>query len=234
LRKLHLPLGTRHSPLVVGVGFLATFLSALASAQTSPDSFTIPAGSTLHVVLTTVLSSKNSQDGDPFSAKVEEPLFDHGYEVVPAGSMAGGRVSFVKPPGRATGVAEMRLAIDSLVTPDGAKYLITASLKEADGAKVEGEEGTIVGPGKNKKAGAEETGVAAGAGAGIGAIADGGPGALYGAGIGAIAAVVHRLSKRHPDIVLQEGTDMIFTVSRTTIAKKTAKNGAVDGAATKP
>jgi len=141
--------------------------------------------------------------------------------------MVGGRVTMVKPPGRATGVAEMRLAVDSIQTPDGNNYAISAALEGADGAKVNSDEGTIVGEGKNKKAGAVETGVAAGAGAGIGAIADGGTGALYAAAAGAVAAVVHRLSKRHPDIVLAQGTQMTFTISRTATAKKSAKGSAL-------
>lgn len=234
VKRFRSSLVTRHLSLLLGAAFLFGIFPALAVAQTSPDSFTIPAGSTLHVVLATVLSSKNSEDGDPFSAKVEEPIFDHGYEVVPAGSMAEGRVSFVKPPGRAKGVAEMRLTIESLVTPDGNKYVIAASLADADGVKVKGDEGTIVGPGKSKKDGAIETGVGAGIGAGVGAIADGGTGALYGAGIGAIAAVVHRLSKRHPDIILAQGTDMAFTISRATTAKKVERGGARAGAASNP
>jgi hypothetical protein len=197
------------------------FFPALAVAAT--DTFTIPAGTELDVKLTSTLSTRTGQNGDPFTAEVDEPIFWHGVEVVPAGSTLTGHISFVKEPGRAKGHAEMRLTPEMIVTPDGTKYAISAALQKAEdvnGSKMQGEEGTIVGAGKSRRDTAIESGIGAGVGAGVGAIADGGSGALYGAAIGATAALIHRLTRRHPDLVLPPGTELTFVISRPAAAVK--------------
>ena len=186
------------------------------------DTLTLPAGSHLYVRLTTILSTRANQTGDPWMAQVVEPIIGGGEELVPSGSTVEGRVTLVKPPGRAKGVGEMRLTAESITTVDGTRYLISASLEDAQGAggaKVKGEEGTIKGP-SSKKDDAVETGIGAGVGAGVGAVAAGGTGALYGAGIGAGAGLVHSLFKHGKDIVLPRGTEMTFEISRATTAKR--------------
>jgi type IV secretion system protein VirB10 len=151
---------------------------------------------------------------------VVEPIFGKGGEIVPEGSTVDGHITYVKGPGRVKGKGEMRLVVDSISTPDRSKYDIVASLKEAQGEKVKDEEGTMQGPGKDEKGTAVETGVGAAAGAGVGAIAHGGTGALYGAGIGAMAGLAHGVLKKGKDIVVPQGTEMTFVISRDTIAKK--------------
>jgi len=203
---------------------------AVAAALPAPlswaaDTFTLPARTTLHVRLTVQLSSRTTEAGDRFTADVTEPIFSGGEEVVPAGSTMEGRVSFVKKPGRAQGIAEMRLTPEKIVATNGTQYLISAGLENAEGApdvQVKDEEGTLKGKGKSKKTTAEEAGIGAGAGAGVGAIADGGTGALYGAAIGAGAAALHRLFKRHQDIVVPVGTELTFILNRAATAKKVA------------
>ena len=200
---------------------ILALLPALDAAD--DDSFPLPAGTTLQVQMTTTLSTKVNQNGDEWSGRVVEPVFGKGREIVPAGSTVDGRVTYVREPGRAKGPAQMRLIAESITTPDHVKYVIVASLQDAQGAgdaKVQGQEGTIQGPGKDDKSAAKEAGIGAGAGAGIGALAHGGVGALYGAGIGAAAAVVHTLVKRHKDLILPQGTELTFTLSRDSTAKK--------------
>ena len=184
------------------------------------DAITLPAGSELQVQLITTLSSKTNETGDLWTGKVVEPLFGKGGEIVPEGSTVDGHITYVKAPGRVKGKGEMRLIVDSISTPDSSKYNIVASLKDASGTKVKDEEGTMQGPGKDGKGTAVETGVGAAAGAGVGAIAHGGTGALYGAGIGAMAGLAHRILKKGKDIVLPQGTEMTFVISRDTTAKK--------------
>jgi hypothetical protein len=209
--------------LTVGaLSVLATLASPLAA---STDTFTIPAGTTLDVQLTSTLSTKTNQTGDLFTGKVTEPIFYQGEEVVPEGSAVQGHLTFVQPPGRVKGKAEMRLVLDAIKTPDGQNYSLAAQLQEVKGptgVTVKGNEGTIQGPGKDTKGGAIETGVAAGVGAGVGAIADGGSGALYGAAIGAVVAVAHTLAKHHGEATLPPGTDMTCAVPRNVTATKAA------------
>jgi hypothetical protein len=200
---------------------IVALLPALCAAD--DDSFPLPAGTALQVQLTTTLSTKVTQNGDPWSGRVVEPIFGKGQEIVPAHSIVDGRVTYVREPGRVKGPAQMRLIAESITTPDNIKYVIVASLQDAQGAenaKLKGQEGTIQGPGKDKKSAAKETGIGAGVGAAVGALADGGTGALYGAGIGVATALIHSLVKHHKDLILPQGTELTFTLSRDATAKK--------------
>ncbi len=211
--------------LILSIAGLVAWALLAGPTAYSDDVPSIPAGSTLQVRLITTLSTGANQNGDPWMGKVIEPIFSGGQEVVPAGSTVEGRVTYVKPPGRAKGVAEMRLVMDSITTAQGIQFSAAAGLKDAEGAngKVSGEEGTIKGSGKSKKDAAIETGVGAGAGAGVGAITAGGSGALYGMGIGAAAAVIHNALKRHKEVIVPQGTELTFQIPRDTPGKKITK-----------
>jgi hypothetical protein len=203
---------------------LATGLAAMIVFSTlsfaSDDAITLPAGRELHVQLITTLSSKTSETGDLWTGKVVEPIFGKGGEIVPDGSTVDGHVTFVKAAGRVKDKGEMRLIVDSISTPDASKYNIVASLEDAEGAKVKDKEGTMQGPGKDTKGTAEKAGVGAAAGAGVGAIAHGGTGALYGMGIGAAAGLAYGVLKKHKELILPQGCEMTFVISRDTTAKK--------------
>lgn len=194
---------------------LASILAIPAFAANSGPA--LPAGTRLHVELTTTLSTKDNEKGDPFTAEVEDPIFTGGEEVIPAGSQVYGHVTYVQSPKRVKGVAEMRLTVDGVTTKSGLHYNLAASLGNQDNAggnKVSGDEGTIQGAGKSKKETAKDSGIGAAAGAGVGAIAAGGPGALYGAGLGALAGAIRMLGKKHKDLVLHPGTELTFVTNR--------------------
>ena len=199
---------------------LAAMLTISTFSFAADDAITLPAGSELHVQLITTLSSKTSETGDMWTGKVVEPIFGKGGEIVPDGSTVDGHVTFVKSAGRVKDKGEMRLIVDSISTPDTSKYNIVASLEEAQGAKVKDEEGTMQGPGKDAKAMAKDAGIGAAAGAGVGAIAHGGTGALYGMGIGAAAGLATGLLKKHKELILPQGCEMTFVISRDTTANK--------------
>jgi type IV secretion system protein VirB10 len=201
---------------------LAGILAFSIVSFAADDAITLPAGSELQVQLLTTLSSKTNETGDMWTGKVVEPVFGNGREIVPQGSTVDGHITYMKAPGRVKGRGEMRLVMDSISTPDTSKYNIVASLKEAQGANVKDQEGTLQGPGKDGKGTAVETGVGAAAGAGIGAIAHGGTGALYGAGIGAVAGLVHGAFKKGKDIIVPSGSEMTFVIPRDTTAQKVA------------
>lgn len=194
---------------------LAAFILPISLAAATKPAVIIPAGTQIDVQLTTTLSSSANQQGDPFLAEVEQPVFAHGEEVIPAGSTLRGHVTFVRPPGRVKGKAEMRLVADSVTTKAGKQFVFAAQLAKdnsQDGVKV-GSEGTVVGAGKSMKQAAKDSGIGAAAGAGIGAIADGGQGALYGAGIGAVALAIRSLAKHHKNVVLGAGTELTFVLT---------------------
>ncbi|MGH9397452.1 MAG: hypothetical protein ACRD18_11460 [Terriglobia bacterium] len=211
----------------MAVAFLAPAL--LSAANTASAIPVIPAGTQLDVQLTTTLSSSANQQGDPFLAEIEQPIFASGHEVIPAGSTLRGHVTFVRPPGRVKGKAEMRLVADSITTKAGKQFVFAAQLAQdnsPDAVKV-GSEGTVVGAGKSKKDAAKDSAIGAAAGAGIGAITDGGQGALYGAGIGAVAAAIHTLAKHHKNVVLDAGTELTFMLTSPMTESHATKSSAV-------
>lgn len=215
--------------------------AALAEGVNAPPS--IPAGSLLHVKLNTTLTSKTNKSGDTFTGEITQPIVANGKEVVPKYSMVYGHVAFVKPSGRIKGTAQMRVVLDKVVTPDEDKeFLLPSSLDDSNNAPcahVKDDEGTIQGCGKSKKSAAKDAaivgGLGAAAGAEVGVASMGGcdpyygcyPGTgpglgtdiAYGAGIGAGTALLYNLFKHEKDIILVEGSELTFTVNRTSEAK---------------
>jgi hypothetical protein len=210
--------------------YLLALLSALTLAAgpagvaaDEGSNIPLPAGTELQVRLTSALSTKNSDNGDPWVGRVVEPIFAQGREVVPASSRVDGHITYLKAAGRAADTGEMRIVADTITTPGEGTFTIVASLQDAqgaDGAKVKDEEGTIQGPGKNAKDAAKEAGIGAAVGAGVGVMTAGGTGALYGAGIGVVAAAIHSLAKKHKGVVLPPGTEMTFVLSRASLSKQ--------------
>jgi hypothetical protein len=196
----------------------------------------LPAGSTLHVKLTTTLTSKTNKNGDPFTGTVAQAVNVNGTELIPKGSSVDGHVAFVKSSGRVAGKAEMRVVLDSITTPDDMKYDLNATLDDAAGGGAcgqtpSGDEGTIKGCGKSKKGALKDAAIAGGVGAGAGATVGmgkaieceyygmcNGPGfgtdVLAGAGIGVGTALIYNIFKHEKQIVLVNGTPLTFIVAR--------------------
>jgi hypothetical protein len=216
----------------------ATLLPAGLASDTKtppPAPQLIPAGSLLHVRLTCTLTSKTSKAGDPLTGIVTQPITVDGKELVPAGSSVEGHVTFVKQSGRIAGVAQMRVVLDDIITPDDLKLVLPAGLDDMNAGPCAktgtDDEGTIKGCGKNKKDAAKDAAIGAGMGAGAGSMVGigstidceyygncGGPGfgtAIgAGAGIGAGTVLIYDLLKHEKHIILVQGTTMTFVVSR--------------------
>jgi hypothetical protein len=209
------------------------------------DALTVPAGSVLHVRLTTTLTSKTNKTGDRFTGSVSQPITVNGQEVVPAGSTVEGHVAFIKHAGRIKGKAQMRVVVDDILSPEGdVKFPLAAGLEDTHAGPCastgKDEEGTIEGCGKSKKDAVKGAAIGAAVGAGAGATVGmgheidceyygncGGPGMGtdigYGAGIGAGTVLIYNLLKHEKDIVLVQGTDLTFVVHRTTTGVKNAQ-----------
>lgn len=214
---------------------------AAIAKSNAPAPLTLPAGAMLHVRLTTTLTSKTNKTGDKFTGIIDDPLTISGKTVVPGGSLVEGHVAFVKPSKRIKGVAQMRVLLDTVTTPDDLRYNLTGTLEDAQGSACgktgSDNEGTIKGCGKSKKGAAEATAIAAGVGAGTGATIGlgheidcryygncGGAGmgtdVMYGAGIGAATGLIYSIFKHEKDLILVEGTDLTFVVNRSVEAKQ--------------
>jgi hypothetical protein len=164
------------SGIVIGV-----IAACIASALGVDKPLSIPAGTSLRVKLSTLLSDKTNKAGDPFTAEVAEPIIVDGQEVIPAHSTVDGHVAFVKQSGRFKDKAEMRLVVDKVTTPDEVVFPLSSTLQEAHdvnctnstvGSKANGkpsEEGTITGCGKSVKDAAKSAAIVGAMGAAGGA-----------------------------------------------------------------
>lgn len=225
------------SKWMLSLGLMAA-VSLPLFGQTADPKPPIPAGSALHVKLQTTLTDKTNKTGDTFTGLVTHPILVNGVEVIPANSLVEGHVAFVKPSGRVRGKAQMRIVLDTILTPDEVKYPLSASLQDANSLpcneKTNDGEGTIEGCGKSKKTALKQTAIGGAIGAGAGAIAgvatrggcdyyygcypSTGPGiatdVMYGAGIGAGTALLYNLFKHEKHIILVAGTSLTFVINR--------------------
>jgi hypothetical protein len=154
--------------------------------------YTIPAGTTLTVALTSALSSRSSSVEDRVNASLRRPLIVGGTTVVPAGAAVSGYVTQAARSGRVKGRARLGLRFTSL-SARGTHYNIrTATIaREARGTK---------------KKDAERIGIGAGAGAVVGAIAGGKKGAAIGSAVGAGGGTGVVLATRGDEVTLPRGT----------------------------
>jgi hypothetical protein len=136
-----------------------------------PPPVVIPAGTVITVRLDQPVGSKTSKQGDPFEATLSEPVAIDGKAVIPAGSVAAGKVTEAHAAGRFKGGATLDLTLERVIV-HGAPY------------RVETEAITQESKGKGKRT-ATMIGGAAGAGALIGGLAGGGKGAAIGGLVGA-------------------------------------------------
>ena len=183
------------------------------TAQTAPNgSLGIPRNTILALELLTPVSTDASQRGDRIEARVFEPAQYAGYIVE-------GRISQVKRPGKAKGVAELQLSFEQIRTPDNHTTTLHAELIEisaigSDDPQVDSE-GGVKGRDSTKDD-AAKVGAAAGIGAIIGAIAGGGKGAAIGAVIGGGAGTAGVMTQRGKDIRLERGQHLKIRTSTDT------------------
>ncbi|MDE3178203.1 MAG: hypothetical protein KGM47_00975, partial [Acidobacteriota bacterium] len=172
VRQMKLSFKSRSVPISAAFFLLALPLTSF-SANPAAKGISIPPGTHIDVQLTTTLSSSANQRGDPFLAEIEQPIFAGGAEVIPAGSTLRGHVTFIRPPGRVKGKAQMRLVADSIMTKAGKHFVFAGQLGSSVGGLKVGNEGTVTGEGKSKKQAIKDSAIGAGAGAAVGVLADG-------------------------------------------------------------
>jgi hypothetical protein len=117
--------------------------------------------------------------GDVFAAVLEEPIVVNNWTVAAAGAKVDGRIVEADKGGRVAGKANLSIELTGLTLGDGRKIEIVTSPVGYEAALNKGKE-------------VAKVGVAAGAGAAIGAIAGGGKGAAIGAVIGGGAGAALR------------------------------------------
>ncbi len=189
--------------------------SSSSSRSTISGPVMIPSGALLLIEMETSLSTDATQRGDRFQARVMEP---GEYQ----GAIIDGRVTRVKRPGKAKGVAELQLAFDQIRLPDNRATNFSAEVVEVvdmgnrDVGDVDSEGG--VRGRDSTRDDVSKVGAATGIGAIIGAIVGGGKGAAIGAAVGGAAGTGRVLTKRGKDIRLDRGQQLrIRTAAETRI-----------------
>jgi hypothetical protein len=186
-------------------------LAGTLAAQTNAA---LPAGTPLMVKLETTLATFSNKTGDPFHARVTQPVTLNGKTMIPIGATVEGRVTKVSEPRRISGKPTIGILPEAVVLPTGERFFLDATLVDTNagpGTDVN-EEGQFKGTGHDRKDTLETGGAAAG-GMLIGGLIGGGPGVLIGGAVGATSTTVHWLAK-HRSATLPAGTDLTLELNR--------------------
>jgi hypothetical protein len=185
-----------------------SYFSTLAVAQSG-----VPAGTALMVKLETTLATFSNKPGDPFQARLSQPVVLDGRTVIPAGAVVEGRVTKVAEPRRISGKPTIGIAPATLILPGGERLSLDATLVDTDirGTDVN-QEGEFKGFGHDRRDQMETGGGTAG-GMLIGGLVGGPPGVVIGGVVGAGSAGAHWLSK-HRSATLPAGTTLTIELNR--------------------
>jgi hypothetical protein len=152
----------------------------------------VAAGTALPIVLQSALTTKTAKPEDPVTAELAEDIEVDGEVLLPAGAEVRGHVVTALRSGRVKGKARLVVSFDQIRTA-GKTFRIDAT-------------GFDVTAGSSKGKDAKIAGGAAAAGVVIGAIADGGSGAVKGGLIGGAAGGAAVLATRGVEVQLPAGS----------------------------
>src|SRR5580658_6314968 len=188
-----------------------SYMSTMAGAQTSSP---VPAGTALMAKLETTLATFSNKAGDPFRARLTQPVVLDGKTVIPAGAMVEGRVTKVAEPRRISGKPTIGILPEALILPTGERLFLDATLVDTNaGAGTDvNQEGEFKGSGHDRRDELETGGGTAG-GMLIGGLIGGPPGVLIGGIVGAGSTGAHWLSK-HRSATLMAGTELTLELNR--------------------
>ncbi len=175
----------------------------------------LPEGTPVYMKLETAISTSTNKPGDRFAGRVTQPVMLNSKTIIPVGAALEGHVIRADQERRIHGTPVIDLRPEIVTMPDGTRYTIVATIVDTNNPKelTVDEEGGIHGKGRDR-GDWKETGIATGAGAGIGVLAAHSfTGAVVGAGVGATASVVRWLAKTR-DADLPAGTEIIMELSR--------------------
>lgn len=181
---------------------------ATQPAPAPVKTYTVPAGTPVHIHLNDAISTATAQAGQAFSGTLSAPLVAGGVVVAPVGSAVSGSVVAAEKGGRLHHPATLSLTLTSL-NPGGHGSIAIATQTWSQKAK------------SYTKRNAETIGGGAGVGALIGALAGHGKGAAIGAAVGAGAGTAGAAFTGKKDIVLPAEARLRFTLSRAvTVTRK--------------
>ncbi|MBI4165040.1 MAG: hypothetical protein HY508_04830 [Acidobacteria bacterium] len=92
----------------------------------------VPAETEADIQLLSGIHSGVNHVGDRFAAQLLHPISVGGQVVLPAGSLIGGRITYIRPAGRLRRPAELGLRFELVTLPDGNDQPISALLTSLD------------------------------------------------------------------------------------------------------
>jgi hypothetical protein len=204
--------------LIVSVFCLALLIPAAQSQtrkkssvkkSTARSAVTIPRGTEIKIRLDNEIDSKESRDGDRFTATVLSPIRY-------ADATIEGHVAKINESGKLTGKTELSLTFDRIRLRNGRSGRMAAQVVKVygeDSVKEVDEEGNVK-SGSRGKTTAVRTGGGAALGAIIGGIAGGGKGAAIGAAVGAGAGAASTAIQGSNKVKLESGTEILIRTTR--------------------
>lgn len=165
-----------------------------------PSVLTVKPGTYMTVRINQELSTDRNQQGDRFSATLDQPLVVDGVVVAERGQMVYGTVAGVEKQ-KSDHPSRMALQLTSLTLADGTQEPVHSRLVARLGGRTPA----------GAQAGTVATTTAVGAG--IGAMADWGTGALIGGGIGAAAGLIGVILTRNHATVVYPETALTFEIT---------------------
>ncbi len=165
-----------------------------------PPQLTIKQGTWATIRTNQWLSSDRNQQGDTFTATLEQPLVVDGFVVAPRGATVMGRVTEAKKAGRVEGTSRLAVELTGLTLVDGQQVSIQSQMINRNGQTSVGRDAAAIG-------GTTALGAIVGAGAAAGR------GAAIGAGAGAAAGIIGVLLTRGRPTVIYPETAMTFQVT---------------------
>jgi len=178
-----------------------------ASAKVSAPA--VPVGTEMKIRLDSEIDTKNSKDGDKFSAVVLTPSKY-------ADARVEGHIAKIDESGKLKGRTSLALSFDSINFSNGTSRTIAAQVVKVygeDSAKKVDEEGNVQSGSKTSTT-VKRTGGGAAAGAVIGAIAGGGKGAAIGAAIGAGVGAGSTYIQGSNKVKLEPGTEILIKTTK--------------------
>ena len=173
---------------------------AAQSAPAAPQTITVPAGTSIHVRLSSELNTGSTAPGSRFDGTLSEPLEVNGVVAAPRGSLIGGRVTNVVSSGRLKRPAEISLMLTSITPTGGQQTSVSTQTWSVSGKS-------------HKTRNIEMAGGGAGVGALIGAIAGGGKGAAIGGLVGAAGGTGAAFATGKKEIDLPAETGITFQLT---------------------
>lgn len=205
------------SRLIVSAFCLALLIPAAQSQTRRPSTrktaagkfVRIPARTEMKIRLENEIDSKESRDGDRFTATVLSP-------VRYADATIEGHIARINKSGKLSGKTELALTFDRIRLRNGRSGRMAAQVVRVygeDSVEKVDREGNIESDGRGKTT-AVRTGGGAALGAIIGGIAGGGKGAAIGAAIGAGAGAASTAIQGSSKVKLERGTEILIKTTR--------------------